>query len=284
MRVGSGDFTYDYVDGWLKLPPDWSLGWIGSIATDRLGRVFCFNRGTRPMTVLGREGEVIGHWGDAEICYAHGVFMDRHERLWLTDQLAHVVWIYGTDGTLHGRLGYPYVTSASAGLFNQPTNTFVTDDGSIYVSDGYGDTKCHRFDAAGRHELSWGEPGTGPGQFALPHGIWVLRDGRVLVADRENDRIQVFDRDGAYITEWGDIPLPSDFYVDEERGAVFVSELNRGITVFDLDGKVITRWAQEREPPDRIGGPHGIWVDDQGAIYVGEVGADSYLHKWVPAR
>ena len=122
----------------------------------------------------------------------------------------------------------------------------MTDDGSIFVSDGYGDTKCHRFDAAGRHELTWGEPGNGPGQFALPHGIWVLEDGRVLVADRENDRIQVFDRDGVYITEWGNIPLPSDFYVDEDRGAIFVSELNRGIAIFDFDGKVITRWAQER--------------------------------------
>ena len=162
MRVGSGEFTYDYVDGWLKLPPDWYLGWIGSIATDRLGRVYCFNRGTRPMTVIGREGEVIGHWGDAELCYAHGVFLDRHEQLWLTDQHAHVVWIYGTDGTLKGRLGYPYVTSASAGLFNQPTNTYVTPDGTIFVSDGYGDTKCHRFDPDGRHAVTWGEPGKRP--------------------------------------------------------------------------------------------------------------------------
>ena len=111
----------------------------------------------------------------------------------------------------------------------------------------------------------------------------MLPDNRVLVADRENDRIQVFDPDGVYITEWGDIPLPSDFYVDEDRGAIFVSELNRGITILDFDGKVITRWAEDRAP-DRIGGPHGIWVDDQGAVYVAEVGGDSYLHKYVPAR
>ena len=78
--------------------------------------------------------------------------------------------------------------------------------------------------------------------------------------------------------------MPSDFYVDEDRGVIFVTELNRGVTIFDFDGRVITRWAQDRVPPDRIGGPHGIWVDDQGAVYVAEVGGDSYLHKWVPVR
>ncbi len=284
MRVGSGHFTYDRVDGWLKPPADWHLGWISSIATDHLGRVYCFNRGTRPLTVFSREGEVIGHWGDDTLCWAHGVYLDRHEQLWLTDQYAHVVWVYDTDGTLKRRIGFPYLTSATDGLFNQPTNTFVTPDGMIYVSDGYGDTKCHRFHPNGAHAVTWGEPGHGPGQLLDPHGIWVLPDDRVLVADRANNRIQVFDPDGGYLTEWGDIPLPTDFYVYEERGAIFITELHRGVTVLDFDGKLITRWADEPRDPNRIGGPHDIWIDDQGALYVAEVGLDGALHKYVLVR
>ena len=284
MRVGSGDHTYEVVEDWLKLPDDWSLGWIGSIVTDRSGRVYCFNRGKHPLTVFDREGNVVDHWGDDLLCYAHGVFMDHSERLWLTDQHAHVVWVCNTVGELQWRLGYPHVTSVDGGLFNQPTNAHVSPDGSIYVSDGYGDTKCHRFAADGTLQVSWGEPGDGPGQFARPHAIWALSDDRVLVADRENNRVEIFDPDGEYITEWPDIPLPTDFYVDEDAGVIYLTELHRGIMLLDLDGKLITRWGEHGQGPGQYWGPHGIWVDDHGAIYMAEVVRDSHLHKFVPVR
>ena len=301
MRVGAGAHTYDLVEGWVKLPDNWTLGWIGSIATDSQGRVFSFNRGTHPMTVFDREGSVLGHWGDDILSIGHGVFMDKHEQLWLTDTYAQVVWVYNTEGELQRRIGRPnrtrkwlpsYAVEAEigGGLFTDPTNAWVTDDGTIFVADGYGDTVCHRLSPDGQVEKTWGsaEPGTGPGEFVLPHGICVLPDDRVLVADRENARIQVFDRDGVYQEEWTDgLVLPADFYVDTDAGAIYVADCGGAVVVLDFDGAVITSWGQAHREQRGLGifsvSPHGIWKDDEGALYVGEVGGNDLLHKFVPA-
>ena len=93
--------------------------------------------------------------------HAPGVFLDRNERLWLTDRYAHVVWVCDTEGRVVRRLGYPNVTSADGGFFNHPTNTHIAADRSIYVSDGYGDARCHHFAPDGRLMHSWGEPRLG---------------------------------------------------------------------------------------------------------------------------
>lgn len=118
--------------------------------------------------------------------------------------------------------------------------------------------------------------GSGPGEFALPHGIYVLPDDRVLVADRENARIQVLDREGVYQDEWTDgMVLPADFYVDTDASAIYAADCGGAVTVLDFDGTIITIWGEAHCP-------HGIWEDDQGALYVCEVGANDLLHKFVP--
>jgi sugar lactone lactonase YvrE len=284
MRVGSGVHTYETVDGWAKLPENWNLGWIGGIATDRSGRVYCFCRGTHPMVVFDREGEVVDHWGEDLLNHAHGVFLDHQEQLWLTDRYAQVVWVYDLAGKLQRRLGYPYFTSDQGGLFNHPTNTYLQPDGTIYVSDGYQAAHCHRFAADGTLQLTWGTPGTGPGEFDLPHGIWVLPEDRVLVADRENHRIQLFTPDGEYLDQWTGLRLPMDVFVDADAGVIFLAEGGSRITLLDLDGEVITQWGEPGDGPAQYQGPHDIWVDDQGAIYVAEVGRSNFLHKLVPVR
>ena len=284
MRVGSGAYTYETVDGWAKLPEHWSLGWIGGIATDRNGRVYCFCRGTHPMIVFDREGNVVDHWGEDLLNHAHGVFMDHRERLWLTDRYAQVVWVYDTAGRLQRRLGHPYFTDEAGGFFNHPTNTYVKRDGTIYVSDGYQAAHCHRFSPGGTPELTWGAPGAGPGQFDLPHGIWVLPDDRVLVADRENHRIQLFSPDGEYLDQWTGLASPMDFYVDAAAGVIYLAEGGARITLLDFEGKVITQWGERGEGPGQYEAPHDIWVDDEGAIYVAEVARSDYLHKLVTAR
>jgi sugar lactone lactonase YvrE len=282
MRVGAGSHTYERVEAWAKIPEQWTLGWIGSVATDRQGRVYCFCRGTHPLVVFDRDGTVVGHWGDDLLNHAHGVFMDAEQRLWLTDRYAQTVWVFDTDGRLQRRLGYPNVTSGAGGLFNHPTNTHIADDGSIFVSDGYGDARCHHFGPDGRLRASWGSPGDAPGQFNLPHGIWVLKDERVLVADRENHRIQIFDPEGTFIEQWTGFQQPADFFVDEDAGVIYLAELGGRITLLDLAGDLIVRWGERGDGPDQFLAPHGIWVDDQGAIYVGEVQRDDALHKFVP--
>ena len=108
--------------------------------------------------------------------------------------------------------------------FHYPTNVALAADGSLYISDGYGNARVHKFSSDGRLLLSWGEPGTGPGQFHLPHGIAVGPDGTVAVADRENSRLQFFSPDGAFLREWTQIARPCQVAIDAE-GVVYVAEL-----------------------------------------------------------
>ena len=176
--------------------------------------------------------------------------------------------------------------------FNRPTNVAVAPNGELYVSDGYGNCRVHRFSAGGELIQSWGDPGTGPGQFNLPHGIWVLPDERVLVADRENDRIQVFSPTGEYITEWLDVQRPTQIY-SRGDGAVYVSELQwrtgAGVVPERQGGRRSSRPASASTTraascssrleeiggdacaPGSVGAPHSLAVDSEGSIYVGEV-------------
>ena len=283
MTVGSGAHRYECVDGWPNLPGGLALGWIGSVAVDQQGHVYCFCRGTHPMVVFDRHGEVVDTWGDTFLNHAHGVFMDHAEQLWLTDRFAHTVWVCTTKGEVVRRIGYPGVPSPDGGLFNHPTNMHLAPDGSIYVTDGYGDNRCHHFSSDGKLLRSWGEPGRGPGQFDLPHGIWVMRDERVLVADRENNRIQIFDLDGVFVHEWTGFRQPSDFYVDETAGIIYLAEVGGRVSILDFEGAIVTAWeAATPEASESFKAVHGIWVDREGSIYVGEVQRDDALYKFEP--
>jgi DNA-binding beta-propeller fold protein YncE len=173
--------------------------------------------------------------------------------------------------------------------FNRPTNLAVAPSGELYVTDGYGNCKVHRFSATGDLIQSWGEPGTGPGQFHLPHGLRVAADGRVLVADRENDRIQIFSADGRFLEQWTDVQRPTNIAIDR-AGNIYVSELwwrigQRSqvhgvivedkpgrVSVFDAEGRLLTRWGgPDRCAPGNFVAPHDICVDAHGDLYVAEV-------------
>jgi hypothetical protein len=173
--------------------------------------------------------------------------------------------------------------------FNRPTGVACAPNGDLYVSDGYGNARIHRFSADGKLIQSWGEPGTGPGEFNLPHDIWVTPDERVFVADRENDRIQIFSLTGEFIEQWTHVQRPTGLCIRD--GLIYVSELwwipgsrslRRGkiekdepgrVTVMDMSGKVLARFGHEgeRTAPGNFIAPHGICADSHGDIYVLEV-------------
>ena len=139
----------------------------------------------------------------------------------------------------------------------------------MFVTDGYGNARVHKFAADGTHLFSWGEPGTGPGQFNLPHGVWIDRRGRVLVGDRENDRVQVFDQEGKFLRVWPTKLIgPAFFYVDADD-IVYIPEHNGGlVSVLTLDGERLAHWG---DPSFRS--CHGIWGDSHGDLYVVRPGA-----------
>jgi DNA-binding beta-propeller fold protein YncE len=302
MAQASG-LRYEVVEGWEQLPTDYEHRDVAGVAVDGEDRVFLICRGDHPIITYDRKGNFLGSWGQGQFTYrTHGITVGPDDMLYCTDDGNHTVRKFRPDGKLLmtlGTLNTPSATgydgkntltvSQPAGPFNRPTNLAVGPQGDLYVSDGYGNCRIHRFSPTGELKQSWGVPGTGPGQFYLPHGIAVAADGRVFVCDRENDRIQIFSPDGEYLSEWTDTQRPTHLVFDAD-GRAYVSELwwhpgqtsqRHGpiqearygrVSVYDTEGRVLTRWGSpDACAPGSFAAPHGLAVDSRGDIYVSEV-------------
>jgi DNA-binding beta-propeller fold protein YncE len=279
--VGTGKYTYELVDDWARLPQSWVLGQTG-IVTDSRDRVYLFNRSDHPLIVLDADGSYYTSWGEGVLSSAHGMFIDQQENIYLPVMNSHVVLKYSSSGNLLMTLGtwdqpsdtgwsgnYRDPVKQAAGPFHRPTDVAISPSGDIYISDGYGNARVHRFTADGELQMSWGMPGkTAPGEFHVPHGVWVHTDGRVLVADRENNRVQIFSPQGEFLTQWTDLARPCDIYIDA-AGAVYVPELDGLITILSLDGKILARWTSPTGTGDGDGG-HAVWLDSRGDIYINQ--------------
>jgi DNA-binding beta-propeller fold protein YncE len=279
--VGTGKYTYELVDDWARLPEGWVLGQTG-IVTDSRDRVYLFNRGDHPLIVLDADGSYYTSWGEGVLSSAHGMFIDQQENIYLPVMNSHVVLKYSPSGNLLMTLGtwdqpsdtgwsgnYRDPVKQAAGPFHRPTDVAISPAGDLYISDGYGNARVHRFTADGELQMSWGAPGkTAPGEFHVPHGVWVHTDGRVLVTDRENNRVQIFSPQGEFLTQWTDLARPCDIYIDAD-GAVYIPELDGLITILSLDGKLLARWTSSTGTGDGDGG-HAVWVDSRGDIYLNQ--------------
>ncbi len=316
--VGEGELTFELVADWEQLPSGWSHGDVAGVATDSLDRVFVFNRSEHPVIVYEPDGRFLGSWGEGVFSRPHGITI-HDDVVYCADDTDHTVRAFTLTGDLLwtlGRVNEPSDTGYSpegranlqsikrgAGPFNRPTRLAVAPSGELYVSDGYGNARIHRF--SGDRELiqSWGEPGTQPGEFNLPHSVWVHTDGRVFVCDRENDRVQIFSPAGEVLSIWTEVTRPGDLWIDA-AGHVFVGEMawntdethmdgrpflesrTAQMSVRDLEGRLLTRWGGD-DPcaPASFASPHGLCVDSRGNLYVGEVThtALSRGGRWHPA-
>ena len=279
--VGAGKHTYELVEDWARLPEGWVLGQTG-IVTDSRDRVYLFNRGEHPLIVLDADGSYYTSWGEGVLSSAHGMFIDPQENIYLPVMNSHVVLKYSPSGNLLMTLGtwdqpsdtgwsgsYSDPVKQAAGPFHRPTDVAMSPSGDLYISDGYGNARVHRFTADGELQMSWGAPGkTAPGEFHVPHGVWVHTDGRVLVADRENNRVQIFSPQGEFLTQWTGLARPCDIYIDGDE-SVYVPELDGLITILSLDGQILARWTSPTGTGDGDGG-HAVWVDSRGDIYLNQ--------------
>ena len=208
--LGSGEHRYRVVENFAKLPDGWSLTDAASVAVDSKDRIYVFNRGDHPMVVLDREGNFITSWGEGLFNRAHGLHIDADDNLYCTDDGDHTVRKCTTDGKVLLTIGIPNQPAPfmSGEPFHRCTHTALSPKGEIYVSDGYGNACVHKYSPDGKLLKTWGEPGTDPGQFNIVHNIATDADGWVYVADRENHRVQVFDGNGKYETQWNFLHRP----------------------------------------------------------------------------
>jgi len=298
--MGYNKIEFEVIESWEKLPEGWSFVEVAGVATDSQDRVYAFNRGEHPMIVFDADGNFLEAWGEGVFTNPHGIYIGPDDRIYCADNVDHTVRIFSPDGTLQKTLGEKdkpsdtgYVAGKTpvqrgAGPFNKVTNVALSKAGDLYVSDGYGNSRVHKFTGDGVYQFSWGEPGSGPGEFILPHAIVVDLHDRVYVADRENSRIQVFDTAGNYITEWNHVTRPDDLFIDVDEN-LYVAELGEiagkdpkievlphaphaSVCVLSLEGELITRFGgDDPVAPGNFFAPHGIWADSKGDLYVSEV-------------
>ncbi len=303
VRVGQGNFRYRVEESWARFPANGPCGEAVAVACDSRNRVFVFFRSPQPVRIYEPDGTFVATWGEGLFVRPHGIFIGPDDTVYCTDDFGHTVRAFTPEGRLLWTLGtgqpsdtgatsVDYRTIERAGPpFHYPTNLALEPSGDLYIADGYGNARIHRFTPDGRLLQSWGEPGSGPGQFHVPHGLAVDTDGTVYVADRENSRVQLFTADGVYCGEWTDVARPCQVFLDRQAGWIYVAELGfragrwpgtgsakagesgGRVSIFDRYGVLHARWGGGENPcaAGDFFAPHGIWVDSRGDIYVAEV-------------
>lgn len=265
--------NYRLVVGWGGLPEGWCFVEATSVAVDAEDNVIVFNRGPHPVIVFDRQGGFRRAWGEGVFRRPQGIAVGPDGSYWLTDDLHHTVRQFTPEGRLQG---------------------------DIYISDGYGNSRVHKYDPRGRHLFSWGEPGTDPGCFNLPHNIATDADGRVYVADRENHRVQIFAGTGQYLGQWNNLHRPCGLFAVRGNGGLFyvgeppshlpvnkdVANLGARVSILSIKGELVGRvggpFAGER--PGEFVAPHACAVDSRGDLYAAEVSWTSVGSKLNPPR
>lgn len=197
--VGGG-FAYEQDDDWAKVPAGYEFPEAAGVAVDESDNLFVFNRGPHPVLVFDKNGNFLRSFGEDTFTErAHGIHLSPDGFCYLIDDSQHCVHKFDMNGNLVwtlGEAGKP-APKWSGEPFNRPTHIGISPkSGDMYVTDGYGNSRVHRYDGNGKHIISWGQVGTDPGEFCNPHNVIVDEDENIYVCDRENNRVQVFDNQG----------------------------------------------------------------------------------------
>jgi DNA-binding beta-propeller fold protein YncE len=299
MRYIAGNHAYETVDDWPHWPERCPFDDVPAVGIDSQDRVYVLSRGEHPVTIFDHDGNFLNSWGDGVFKMTHGIFVGPDGSVYCTDIGNHTVSKFTLEGKLLMTLGKKDQPSDTGfkGLmppkekmeffdklllissqvkdkkqagppFYSPTGIFVSSSGEIFVSDGYGNARVHKFSPDGALVLSWGEVGNKTAEFMCPHSIWIDKLQRVWVADRENFRIQIFNLQGEFISQLIDLGMPNSIFIDNET--VFITEgLCQRVSIFTLEGKLIARWDnQEEKYTAPFSSIHHLIGDSRGNIYI----------------
>ena len=284
----NSEFKFEFTINWETLPPGYSWQEAASVAVNSKDEVHVFNRSDHPIIVFDINGNYLRDWGNSSMYpRSHGITFTPDDTMFLVDDDDHTVRKVDENGRVIftlGTSGHP-TDYMSGEPFHRPTDVAIdpkTED--FYVADGYGNSRVHKYSANGKYLFSCGEPGIDPGQFNITHNIATDKDGWVYVADRENHRIQIFDSNGNYETQWGNMHRPCALFISPEQH-VFVGELGAGmnvnrdmpgigprISIYDNNGNLLSRLGCGfGEGLGEFIAPHDIGMDSKGNLYVAEV-------------
>ena len=272
LELGSGAHRYRWQSGFGQLPAGMAFGNThGGIVTDKQGNVYMNTDSEHAVIVFTPAGEFLRSWGKEFRGGLHGMAIvaeGDQEFLLLAHTARHEVVKTTLAGQVLWAKGFPQ----TAGIYQKPdqylpTAVAVAPDGRFFVADGYGQSWVHQYDAKGDYVRSFGGRGTEPGKMQTPHGLWLDTRGKtpvLLVADRENHRIQRFDLDGKLIDVLTpDLRRPCGMH--QWRDLLVVADLAGRITLLDADNKLICHLGENQDPKQwaQNGVPREQWVDGQ---------------------
>ncbi|MBN1589401.1 MAG: twin-arginine translocation signal domain-containing protein [Pirellulales bacterium] len=266
-------FNYKPVPGWAKLPKDVAWAGVNGIDVDRRGRVYAAGGDENAVLVFAPDGKFLRAWGKGLIEEKHQLRIF-NDKVYVADTAQHQVYEFDLNGKLLRAFG----TRGKAGLgkneFNKPTDIAFGPDGDIFITDGYGNSRVVRLAPDGSFRLAWGEKGSLPGQFVYPHNIVIDKAGLVYVADRGNNRVQIFSPEGRFLRQLTNVGKPFGLFLTAD-GIMFVSDGNpegpHRILALDLAGKVLAEFGSTGKGPGQFDVPHSIAIDADKNLYVAEV-------------
>lgn len=279
-----GVFNYRYEWDWAKnFPDEIKDTTVPGIACDPDGNVYvaCRTKGF-PVACFDTDGNFIRYYGRSlDIGEMHGIYVDSDFNVWIADDVYNVIYKLdrndnllltigekgkgsdtGVDMTIKSHLKYLTIRR-SAGPFNKPTKAVVGPDKRVFVSDGYANAAVHVFTPEGKLVKSWGAPGNLVGEFNIVHSLCVDSRNRVWVADRDNDRVQIFDTEGNVLHVITGIVYAADVWTDNRH--VYVGELDGRMSIYDMDYQLVAQIGYFHSPY-KI---HSLCGDYKGNVYFG---------------
>jgi sugar lactone lactonase YvrE len=263
----------------VDVPAGVTMGAAAAVAFDAKGHLYVLTRGKQAFFEFDPNGAFVRAFGDGMFTRAHGLRIDRDGNLWATDVSAHTVMKVSPAGQVLMTIGTrgeagDWNEAAGSRRLNQPNDVAIAANGDVFVVQGHtpgpkGDARVLKFDKEGRFLKSWGGKGKGPGQFEVAHGAAIDAKGLLWVADRENQRIQVFDAEGTFVREMKYAGLPCSFDI----GRQFVYMVNGfagQVVKMDLGGKVLAALGKPGKGPGEFGEAHFVAVSPKDEIFVAD--------------
>lgn len=272
-QLASGPpLPHKVVKDWARLPAGMNFGECSGVAVDKADNVWVFHRGPHPVMQFDKKGTLLRKWGEGLIKSSHGIEVDNEGNIWTVDVAAHTILKLSPEGRVQMVIGRGEGNDNSTDSFNRPTGLVFAPNGNFFVSDGYVNSRVVKFNKDGEHLKHFGRKGTGDGEFDLVHDVALDAAGRLYVADRTNERVQIFDQEGKFLGKWTGLGAPWGLHYAAKENAIYMADgKNNRILKLNLDGQVQGVLSSYGRTQGKLDFAHHIAVDSEGSIYVVEI-------------